>query len=284
MFAGLRTLSARSLQKAQLAAFSARSGISFDNPELLWDALTHKSYSRLRNENSGGRYSMLGEQVLKFYATEFVLAKYPQIPAGSASTIIDSFTSTQVLSSVGKALGVQMIMRWKGSLAKLSEAAPAGEAVVRANVTQALIGAIYQHKGAAAARAFVHAHFLSRAVDLDEHLQLFITTNVPRALLAVICKRLGKPSPVARLMTETGRLSSNPIFVVGMYSGIDKIGEGYGSSLRMAETKAVRDALMNHYRAEVKDMKLPSDISMDEEDKISFFRDEQALATDAAAA
>lgn len=38
-----------------------------------------------------------------------------------------------------------------------------------------------------------------------------------------------------RLLRETGRLSSTPIFVVGVFTGKDKLGEGFGSSLKMAE-------------------------------------------------
>ena len=38
-----------------------------------------------------------------------------------------------------------------------------------------------------------------------------------------------------RLLKETGRFSNSPIFVVGIYSGPDQLGEGFGSSLRMAE-------------------------------------------------
>ena len=38
-----------------------------------------------------------------------------------------------------------------------------------------------------------------------------------------------------RLLKETGRLTNAPVFVVGVYSGADKLGEGFGSSLKMAE-------------------------------------------------
>lgn len=38
-----------------------------------------------------------------------------------------------------------------------------------------------------------------------------------------------------RLLKETGRFSNSPVFVVGIYSGQDKLGEGFGSSLKMAE-------------------------------------------------
>ena len=42
-----------------------------------------------------------------------------------------------------------------------------------------------------------------------------------------------KRSP--RLLKETGRFSVAPVFVVGIYSGREKLGEGFGSSLSMAE-------------------------------------------------
>lgn len=48
---------------------------------------------------------------------------------------------------------------------------------------------------------------------------------------------------VCRLLKETGRLSNSPVFVVGIYSGADKLGEGFGSSLRMAEYRVRTDYL-----------------------------------------
>jgi len=38
-----------------------------------------------------------------------------------------------------------------------------------------------------------------------------------------------------RLLRESGRASNSPIYVVGIFSGVDKLGEGFGSSLKMAE-------------------------------------------------
>lgn len=54
-------------------------------------------------------------------------------------------------------------------------------------------------------------------------------------------------SPTTRILAETGRLSIAPIFVLGVYSGSLKLGEGYGSSLAMAEFRACEDALRRIY-------------------------------------
>lgn len=46
-----------------------------------------------------------------------------------------------------------------------------------------------------------------------------------------------------RLLKETGRFSNSPIFVVGIYSGADKLGEGFGNSLKMAEYRVCDQTL-----------------------------------------
>ncbi len=77
-----------------------------------------------------------------------------------------------------------------------------------------------------------------------------------------------------RLLQETGRLSANPLYVVGIYSGTEKIGEGYGDSKKMAEYRASRDALMKHYTLESQSIKFPNfDTSTPEE--ITFFNQDK---------
>jgi large subunit ribosomal protein L44 len=57
-----------------------------------------------------------------------------------------------------------------------------------------------------------------------------------------------------------------------MYSGFEKIGEGYGSSLQMAETRAIKDALIKYYAVEVKSVTVPSDF--EPEESITFLQEE----------
>ena len=44
-------------------------------------------------------------------------------------------------------------------------------------------------------------------------------------------------------MRESGRASNSPIYVVGIFSGVDKLGEGFGSSLKMAEYRVSNSEL-----------------------------------------
>lgn len=69
---------------------------------------------------------------------------------------------------------------------------------MRAWATQALLGAIYNEKGPAETKRFIHRHFLSRDVNLQEHLDLYAKMKVPRKLLALLVRSQKKPAPVAR--------------------------------------------------------------------------------------
>lgn len=52
---------------------------------------------------------------------------------------------------------------------------------------------------------------------------------------------------MARVISETGRLSRHPVFVVGVFSGRDKLGEAAGASLNEARFKASIKALKSWY-------------------------------------
>lgn len=111
------------------------------------------------------------------------------------------------------------------------------------SLTQAVVGAVYAHCGRAAARAFVDSHILSRQLDLSS----LFAFSLPTRELSMLCAREGFAPPLARLESETGRLSRTPVFVVGIYSGSERLGEAAGSSLDMARRKASMNALKAWY-------------------------------------
>ncbi|KEY70895.1 hypothetical protein S7711_00738 [Stachybotrys chartarum IBT 7711] len=112
-----------------------------------------------------------------------------------------------------------------------------------ASFAQAVVGAVYLHCGREAAKHFVTSHILSRQVDLSKMFE-FVS---PTRELAMLCAREGFEAPIARLESETGRLSRTPVFVVGIYSGTEKLGEAAGPSLDMARRMASMAALKAWY-------------------------------------
>ncbi|KAL8399973.1 hypothetical protein RB594_000396 [Gaeumannomyces avenae] len=112
-----------------------------------------------------------------------------------------------------------------------------------ADLVRAVVGALYAHCGREAAVGFVKAHVLSRRLDLAS---LFGFRN-PIRELATLCKREEFEQPVARMLSETGRSSRTPVFVVGIFSGGDKLGEGAAATLPHARHVAAMNALKAWY-------------------------------------
>ncbi|KAL2206593.1 ribonuclease III, partial [Sarocladium strictum] len=117
------------------------------------------------------------------------------------------------------------------------------QSVAHSSFAQAVVGAIYAHCGRESAKAFVSSHILSRHLDPAELFQF----KQPVRELSMLCAREGFEAPIARLESETGRLSRTPVFVVGIYSGKDKLGEGAGPSLNSARKMAAMNALKAWY-------------------------------------
>lgn len=112
-----------------------------------------------------------------------------------------------------------------------------------ANFVRAVVGAVYLHCDRHAAKRFAQAHVLSRRLDLEG----LFSFKFPERELMRLCAREGFEPPLARLLSETGRLSRTPVFVVGIYSGRHKLGEGVGPNLDAGRTAAAIYALKAWY-------------------------------------
>ncbi|KAI8589457.1 ribonuclease III domain-containing protein [Geranomyces variabilis] len=239
-------------ERARLAAFTARTGLNL-GPELLKVALTHRSYGKPGAEQSA-RFEFIGERALDLYVTEHIYLKYPELPTGALASVVKAYVGDKAMQKVAVQFGVPQVMRWKGTHTPNTR----GEIAIGASVLRSLIGALHTSLGSEATRAFVRAHFLSRTIDdLSAHLKV----SAPMATLALLMKSQDRIRPVSRLLQETGRLSHAPVFLVGIYSGVEKIGEGAGSSKSHAEHSAAVDALCKHYLREVEDFSAPSEVA-----------------------
>jgi dsRNA-specific ribonuclease len=131
---------------------------------------------------------------------------------------------------------------------------------IHATFVRAVVGAIYTYCGRETARSFVKAHILSRHFDL----QKLFSFSQPTRELSRLCAREEFDPPVARLLSETGRLSRTPVFVVGIFSGNDKLGEGAAANLHQARLKAAMNALKAWYLySPGEDVRVPSDMLVD---------------------
>ncbi|SCV67115.1 BQ2448_5761 [Microbotryum intermedium] len=127
-----------------------------------------------------------------------------------------------------------------------------------ASVARAVVGAIYQTHGFNAARKFAHAHFLASLIPStsskfpspiasSQIVPLLRFTNPTSVLSSHLVSKASGDRATHRLLKESGRLSNHATFVSGVYSGTTKLGEGFGSSIKMSEYRASEDALRRLY-------------------------------------
>lgn len=245
--------------------------------------------------------STLGKNLLSYYVCEHLLMQYPRLPMAVHNTAVDAYMGKLTLAEIGKSWGIEVdtVTKLQHFLSQEPEAMKYGrlrfqleeekntvkedgvyelseveiESVDRnttfvpkeveayASAVQAIIGGLYTHVGENATKAFIEDHVLSRKLPVDKMFQF----SKPTRELVRLCDKLGFTEPVElRLIAETGRLSAHAVYVAGAFVGKEKLGEGVGSSLKEAKTRAVVNALMGYYLYspidnEGNQPKLPSD-------------------------
>lgn len=130
-----------------------------------------------------------------------------------------------------------------------------------ASFVRALFGALYLHTGLPLAKAFYSSHILSRHLDYSS----LFSFRQPTRDLARLCARENFLPPIARILAETGRQSRHPVFIVGVFSGREKLGEGSGGSLDEARIRAAVNALKGWYLYSPLDAAVPSQARRGEE-------------------
>lgn len=141
----------------------------------------------------------------------------------------------------------------------VQEVKPATLEQASASFVRSVMGSIYLHAGRAAAKRFFEQHVLSRHLDISS---LFNFTEATRDL-ARLCARENYEPPIAKIISETGRRSRHPVFIIGIFSGQDKLGEGAGASLVEARSRAAVASLKAWYLYSPLEVRVPS--SMEEE-------------------
>ncbi|KAG9088562.1 hypothetical protein FRC06_001973 [Ceratobasidium sp. 370] len=265
-----------SLQPPPLSALSAlaarlRIPVSSDSDAksaitlpILAQVVTHPSFVPLHQHHyphelppaHNGMLAALGNSLMGLFATEWLAATYPHLPTQVLKAAVSAYVGPVSASAVAREWGAVPLVRWQRT-----PSTPVRQGIMHddaiASIARALTGLIYHAAGSMDdARAFVHAHFLSREFDLRSLLKF---SNPKMALVNAVRKYQREP-PTSRLLAESGRASNSPTFVVGVFSGEDKLGEGFGSSLKMAEHRAAEDAMHRLYltRQPSSDFKLPT--------------------------
>ena len=155
---------ARPLEQLWKALEQAATTLKQGDVALLEEALTHTS-SGLNPHHE--QLEFLGDAVLRLTASEFIAAAYPALTVGERSNLRAQLVSDRWLAELGEAIAIQ---RWWHIGPKASGDA-AAQATIRAELSEALIGAVYRINGLTAVHQWLTPYWQrsAEAVLSDPH-------------------------------------------------------------------------------------------------------------------
>jgi len=220
-----------------------RLDIEFSNPDLLVEALTHRSRQG-EDEGAAGisneRLEFLGDAVLGQVIASHLYERFPDWSEGKLTRLKAVTVSEVILGKVAQALDL-------GSYVLLSKGEEQSGGRKRlsllADAVEAIIGAVYLDQGIEAAHVLV-----LRLLGL--HLETILSDQYEQDYKTVfqeLIQERHKQAPVYRVVDQSGP-DHDRTFVVEAMLGDQILGVGSGKSKKEAEQMAAKQALQqrNH--------------------------------------
>ncbi len=224
----------RAAQDQALQALAVTLPHRFARPELLAEALTHRSAADPRRHllDSNERLEFLGDRVLALVMAEWLAERFPEEREGALGKRLGALVSAEALAQVAERMGLGPALRVPPGEMR---AGVGNRASVLADALEALLGALYLDGGLDPARALVRREWLP-LVEASARPPVS-----PKTRLQEWLQGRGHPLPAYVLVSSSGP-SHNPIFVVRV-AAAGQEAEGMGESKRAAEQAAAEGLL-----------------------------------------
>jgi len=232
------------LALAELATLQSTLGITFRDPLLLQQALTHRSFL---NENpdfplpSNERLEFLGDALLGFVVAEKLHSDLPHLWEGALTVLRAALVCNETLARIASSfnLGDHLYLgrgeEMSGGRHRQSNLSSALEAV---------IGAIFVDQGLPVAKEFVLKLLNGMVVKIVEEESIEESVKDYKSRLQVLVQAEQQTTPVYRIVEEQGP-AHDKLFTVEVMVGDVVLGRGSGKGKRAAEQNAAQAALEN---------------------------------------
>lgn len=223
------------LRKEKIKELEEKIGYEFKNKELIWQALTHSSFSNEQKINKYKNYErleFLGDAVLELLSSQFFFETYPEMPEGEMTKLRSSMVCELALAYCARDISLgNYLLLGKG---EETTGGRTRDSII-SDVMEAVIGALYLDGGLAVADAFVKKYILS---DLESK-QLFYDS---KTILQEEVQKEGK-SLTYELVSEIGP-DHDKIFVMEVRIDGHTVGKGQGRNKKTAQQQAAYQALL----------------------------------------
>lgn len=213
-------------------------GISFNNKDVLVQALVHRSYlNENRNFalNHNERLEFLGDAVLELIVTEYLFENYLN-PEGELTNWRAALVNGTMCAQVAREIEMESFLFLSHGESK-DENTKARDYIL-ANALEALIGAIYIDQGWDMVKQFVTRWVITK---LPEVLELGLWMDSKSRFQEAAQEIVGL-TPTYKVIGEAGPDHAKE-FVIGVYLDKEKIAEGKGTSKQEAQTAAADEGL-----------------------------------------
>ncbi len=211
---------------------------TFKNPDLLANALTHRSYLNEHPELTGEdneRLEFLGDAILDFIVAQWLYRRFPDLPEGRLTSIRAALVRTEKISEFANqlALGDQLRLG-RGEI----ESGGRARQSLLADAFEAVLGALYLDQGVRAVQRLLNPL-------LDAEIDRIVVEQTDRdaksSLQELTQARFGI-TPHYRTVNERGP-DHDKWFTVEVYLKDEAIGQGEGHSKQLAAQAAAANAL-----------------------------------------
>ncbi|NBV01156.1 MAG: ribonuclease III [Burkholderiaceae bacterium] len=215
-----------------LKLLQERLGYQFQKPELLTQALTHRSHSKKNNE----RLEFLGDSVLNCAVAEILYERYGDLDEGDLSRLRANLVKQQALYEIAQALQLSDALRLgEGELKSGGFKRPS----ILADTFEAIVGAIFLEAGFDAARQVLRKWYS----QILEHVDPRTLGKDDKTLLQEFLQGHQLPLPVYNVIATTGVAHNQQFEVECAIVSLKITVSGQGASRRAAEQAAAKLAL-----------------------------------------
>jgi ribonuclease-3 len=215
-----------------LAELERSLGHRFRDPELVRQALTHRSHGTPHNE----RLEFLGDSLLNCAVATLLYERFPRLPEGDLSRLRAALVNQVSLSAVAAALGLGERLRLgEGELKSGGFRRPS----ILADALEALLGAVYLDAGFEAVRAAVE-RLLGERLESREHLPVH---KDPKTALQELLQGRRLQLPRYSVQRTEGVAHEQTFTVECRVDDLGLAASGSGPSRRAAEQAAAQRLL-----------------------------------------
>ncbi|NIZ47070.1 ribonuclease III [Spirochaetales bacterium BR208] len=225
-------------QQSLLLSCQEQFKTTFNNPDLLLQALRHSSYANEQKESllSNERLEFLGDAVLDIVIVEYLYHRFPDYSEGQLTRIKANLVCEPTLAKIAQHLHIgQCLLLNKGEERDGGRNKPA----ILADAVEAVIGALYLDQGLEAAKNFIFHMYEPFLHELFHEDQLLYKDAKSR--LNECRQKAGKTLPTYSITREWGEDHAK-MYEVGIFFDDDLIATGTGHSKKEASQDAAQKA------------------------------------------